>query len=84
MERGLQALGLGADVLGVLALDGLVDVLDRVLDLALGGLVDLLGEVLELLLGLVGGVLAAVAGLGELAQALVLVGVRLGVGRPCA
>ena len=45
----------------------------------LRGVVDLLGELLELALGLVGGVLAGVAGLGELAQALVLVGVRLGV-----
>ena len=46
---------------------------------SLRGGVDLLGEVLELALGLVGGVLAAVAGLRELTGALVLVGVRLGV-----
>ena len=79
VERGLQALGLGADVLGVLGGQRLADLLDRGLDLALGGVVDVLGEVLELLLGLVGRVLAGVAGLGQLAQALVLLGVRLGV-----
>ena len=39
----------------------------------------LLAELLELALGLVGGVLGLVAGLGELALALVVVGVRLGV-----
>ena len=61
-------------------LSDLVDVLDRVLDLAARGVVDLLAEVLELLLGVVRRRLAGVAGLGQLAQALVLVGVRLGVG----
>ena len=79
MERGLQALGLGLDVGGVLGRQRLADLLDRRLDLALRGVVDLLGELLELALGLVGGVLAVVAGLGELAQPLVVVGVRLGV-----
>ena len=79
VERRLQAVGLRADVLGVLGLDRGADVLDRVLDLALGGLVDLLAELLDLLLGLVGGVLAVVAGLGQLAQPLVVLGVRLGV-----
>ena len=80
VERGLEALGAGADVGRVLGGQRLADVLDRGLDLRLGGVVDVLGEVLELALGLVGRVLAGVAGLGELAQALVLVGVRLGVG----
>ena len=80
MERGLEALGAGLDVGRVLGGQRLADVLDRGLDLRLGGVVDLLAELLELALGLVGGVLAGVAGLGELAQALVLVGVRLGVG----
>src|SRR4029453_825288 len=80
VERGLEALGAGLDVGRVLGGQRLADVLDRGLDLGLGGVVDLLLEVLELALGLVGRVLAGVAGLGQLAQALVLVGVRLGVG----
>jgi len=41
----------------------------------LGVAVDLIAEVGELFLGLVGGVLAVVACLGELARATVLVGV---------
>ena len=61
-------------------LSGLVDVGDRLRDLRARLLVDRLAEVLELLLGVVGRGLAGVAGLGQLAQALVLLGVRLGVG----
>src|SRR6476620_1172803 len=80
VERGLQRLGLDVDVGCVLGGQRLADLLDRGLDLVLGGGVHLLTELLELALGLVGGVLAVVAGLGELAGALVLVGVRLGVG----
>src|SRR6476620_6031795 len=80
VERGLQRLGLDVDVGCVLGGQRLADLLDRGLDLVLGGGVHLLTELLELALGLVGGVLAVVAGLGELASALVLVGVRLGVG----
>src|SRR4029079_12489784 len=79
VERGLQALGLGLDVGGVLGRQRLADVLDRRLDLALRGVVDLLGALPGLALGLVGGVLAVVPGLGELTQPLVVVGVRLGV-----
>src|SRR6185503_6785565 len=75
VERALERLGLGVDLVGVLGGQALADVLDRGLDLLLGGGVDLLGEVLELALGLVGRVLAAVAGLRELTRALVLVGV---------
>src|SRR4051794_232200 len=79
VEGGLERLGLRVDLVRVLGRQALADVLDRGLDLLARGVVDLLAEVLELALGLVGGVLAAVAGLRELAGALVLVGVRLGV-----
>ena len=80
MERRLQRLGLRLQLGGVLGLQRVAQVLDQTLDLGLGGLVDVLLQVLELALGLVGGVLGVVARLGELAQALVVVGVRLGVG----
>src|SRR6185437_11831469 len=80
VEGGLQRLGLGVDLSGVARGQRLADGLDGRLDLLLGGAVDLLVELLELTLGLVGRVLAVVAGLGELALALVVLGVRLGVG----
>src|SRR5205085_1339958 len=53
VERGLEALGAGADVGGVLGGQRLADVLDRLLDLGLRGVVELLLEVLDLALGLV-------------------------------
>src|SRR6185312_10263514 len=76
VERRLQRLGLGVDLSGVARGQRLADGLDRSLDLLLGGAVDLLVELLELTLGLVGRVLAVVAGLGQLALALVVLGVR--------
>ena len=79
MEGGLQLRGAGVDRLGVLRGQRLADGRDGRLDLVLGRGVHLLAQVLELALGLVGGVLAVVPGLGELALALVLVGVGLGV-----
>jgi uncharacterized sodium:solute symporter family permease YidK len=80
VEGRLERLGLRADLARVLQAQRLADLLDRGLDLVLGGGVDRVTEVLELALGLVGGVLAVVAGLRELAQAAVLLGVGLGVG----
>ena len=59
-------------------------VLDRRLDLLLGARVDRVTQILELALGLVGGVLAVVTGLGELALPAVVLGVRLGVRSPSA
>src|SRR5207253_5554413 len=80
VEGRLQRVGLGADLVGVLGGQRLADRLDRLLDLRLGRLVDLVAELGELALGLVGGVLAGVARLGELAGPAVLLGVRLRVG----
>src|SRR3954452_8715417 len=61
VERGLQGVGLGADLVGVLAGQRVADGLDGLLDLRLGRLVDLLAELGHLALRLVGGVLAVVA-----------------------
>src|SRR5260370_1396528 len=44
VERGLQRVGLGADVVGVLAGQRVADRLDRLLDLRLGVGVDLVAE----------------------------------------
>ena len=67
MERRLQRLGLGVDRGGVLGLERLANLLDRLLDPRLGVGVDLVAQLGELFLGLVGGVLAVVARLGQLA-----------------
>ena len=79
MEGRLQCLGLGVDVGRVLGGEHIAHILDRCLDVLPGGVVDRFAKVLELALGLVGGVLAVVAGLRELAQAAVVIGVGLGV-----
>src|SRR5699024_4845438 len=68
-----------ADLGGVLALEGLVGLVDRGLDLVLGLLGDLLVVVLEELLRLVDQRLRLVAGLGLLATLLVLLGVLFGI-----
>src|SRR5699024_7307878 len=68
-----------ADFGGVFALEGLVGLVDRGLDLVLGLLGDLLVIVLEELLRLVDQRLRLVAGLGLLATLLVLLGVLFGI-----
>ena len=67
VEGRVQGLGLGLDLLRVLGLERLADLLDGRLDLVLGGRVNRLAQLGELTLSLVGGVLAVVAGLGQLA-----------------
>ena len=79
MERGLQRLRLAVELGRVLRRQRLAQILDQALDLGLLRLVHVVGEVLDLALGLVRGVLGVVAGLGELTQPAVVVGVRLGV-----
>ncbi len=80
MEGGLERLGLGVDVGGVLRGQDLADFLDRRLDLLLGGGIDGVAQLGQLALGLVGGVLRAVTRLRQLALTAVVLGVRLGVG----
>ena len=79
MEQLDQALRLGLDVAGVLALGGLFGRRDGALKVTGQLLVDDLAVLLELTLRLVRTCLGVVAGLGQRAQALVVVGVRLGV-----
>ena len=74
-----QAGRLGLDVVGVLAGGRALGGVDGPLEVAADRLVHLVAVVLELALGLVHAGLGRVARVGDAAQALVLVGVRLGV-----
>src|ERR1019366_6412130 len=79
VEGRLQRLGLGVDRRGVVGLEHLADLLDRLLDATLGVRVHLVAQVGQLALGLVGRVLGVVARLCQLACATVVLGVGLGV-----
>src|SRR5699024_7803143 len=86
VQRLSQRLGLRGELLhrrldrfGVLALQGLVALVDRGLNLLLGLVRQLVLVVLDNLLGLVAQRLRLVPGLGLLATLAVLLGVRLGI-----